>query len=363
MGDWVSSPQEVVLLRGVDEICAPRRVLLLSDERMEDHIASHGHPERPQRLQAIERKLLAAPIEGIIRGRPGPAPRHAVERVHGSAHIDHIESVRGKTTWLDGDTGVSPASTDAAWLAAGAAIEVVDALCDARADRAFAFVRPPGHHAESSRAMGFCFFNNIAIAARHAIAERGVERVLIVDWDVHHGNGTQHAFYGDDQILVFNAHRFPYYPGTGAVEQDGIGRGEGFNVNVPLPGGLGDGDYGAIFRDLLVPVAETFNPDLVLVSAGYDAHRDEPLADMMVSHEGFAAICAIVTGIADRCAGGRIGLCLEGGYDLDGLARSVHASIQVLSGASAEISSPATPRGEAAIGRVRDHHAHRWPVQ
>jgi acetoin utilization deacetylase AcuC-like enzyme len=254
--------------------------------------------------------------------------------VHDERYVKQIDAFTGQYQDLDPDTHLSAGSVPAAYLSAGSALQAVTAVVKGETKRAFALARPPGHHAEHDRAMGFCVFNNVAIAAEHARQELGCERVLIVDWDVHHGNGTQHLFEKRKDVLVFNAHQWPLYPDTGAVDEVGVGEGMGYTVNVPLPEGCGDGDYARVFRELLVPVAEAFRPDLVLVSAGFDAHRDDPLGGMLVTEEGFANLCAVMRGIADRCAGGRLAMILEGGYDLQGLSRSVRACTEVLSGAS-----------------------------
>jgi acetoin utilization deacetylase AcuC-like enzyme len=228
---------------------------------------------------------------------------------------------------------------------------------------AFALVRPPGHHAEAGQGMGFCLFNNVAIAAEHAIAERGCERVLIVDWDVHHGNGTQHSFDDREDVLFFSVHRHPFFPGTGTLRAVGRGAGEGRNLNVPLHRPMGDAEYVALFDELLVPVAEEFDPDLILVSAGFDAHANDPLGGMDVTEEGFAALCGTVRDIAGRCCDGRVALTLEGGYDLDGLARSVHACTEVLCGATPPGGFGAPDRAAVEVlSEVQALHRRWWPV-
>ncbi len=260
-------------------------VLLLTDPAMLAHDPGPGHPERPARLEAALAALRAQPVAGTDWRAPGPATREQVARVHDPMYVDAVDALRGQYAVLDGDTFTSPRTVEAAWLAAGAAIEAVEAVVRGEARRAFALVRPPGHHAERDHAMGFCFFNNIAIAAAHARESLGCERVLIVDWDVHHGNGTQHTFEERRDVLVFNTHQFPLYPGTGGAPETGRGEGDGFTVNVPLPRGSGDADYAAVYEQLLIPIAEAYRPDLVLVSAGFDAHRDDPLSDMAVTEE------------------------------------------------------------------------------
>jgi acetoin utilization deacetylase AcuC-like enzyme len=271
---------------------------------------------------------------------------------------------------LDADTLVSPASVDAAYLAAGAAVDAVDFVCGdppsaggaPMTRHAFALVRPPGHHAERDRAMGFCLFNNIAIAADHAIAECGCKRVLIVDWDVHHGNGTQHAFEDRRDLLVFNTHQQRLFPNTGDLHETGTGEGVGFTVNCPLPPGTSDATYQAIFEYVLTPIADAYKPDLVLVSAGFDAHGDDPLGGMRVTGNGFANLCAIVRGIADRHSRGRLALVLEGGYHLGALVQSVRACVEVLTGEPAPALDPSSIANSAMVEGLCQFHRRHWPV-
>ena len=293
---------------------------------------------------------------------PTAASREQIQRVHSSTHIDRVETLRGKRGALDGDTSLSENSVEAAYLAAGAAVDAVTAVTAGSAQHAFALVRPPGHHAEAQAAMGFCIFNNVAVAAEHALAECGCERVLIVDWDVHHGNGTQHSFWARRDVLFFSMHQFPFYPGTGDVDETGRDAGEGYNVNVPFPAGCDDGDYIAAARDLLVPMADSFAPDLVLVSAGFDAHRVDPLGGMNTTEEGFAAMTAIVRDIAAKHAQGRMVLTLEGGYDIGALGRSARACVDVLNGATAPALSLPPTRGLSAIKGTAGQHAKRWKL-
>lgn len=336
--------------------------LLLHDDAMIEHDPGRGHPERPDRLRAITEKLRARPIPGTHLVAPSPVPLEVVLRVHAPEYVQRVSAMRGKRASFDADTHTSPESVDAAFLAAGAAVEAVEAVLDGRARNAFAFVRPPGHHAEPGRAMGFCLLNNVAIAAEHALVRPEIERVLVVDWDVHHGNGTQAMFYGRRDVLVFSAHQFPFYPGTGALEEHGTDEGEGYTINVPLPAGCTNADYRRMLADLLVPAATRFRPDLVLVSAGFDAHRLDPLGGMNLTEEGFADMCATVKAIADEHAKGRLVLVLEGGYDLEGLSKSVHACIDVMAGAAAPGGSDApSPIGEPALRRAVEHYRQYWP--
>lgn len=335
--------------------------LLLADEAMLAHVQGAGHPECPERLRAIRERLELQPVAGVRWQRPRAATREEVLRVHSPEYVALVDRVRGLRVHLDPDVVTSAGTTDASYLAAGAAIEAVSAVVAGAARNAFALVRPPGHHAEAARAMGFCVLANAAIAAEHARAVLGCRRVLIVDWDVHHGNGTQHIFEARDDVLVFGTHQWPYYPGTGALSEVGRGAGEGYTVNVPLPTGMGDGDYAAIFDELLVPVAESFAPDLVVVSAGFDAHCEDPLGGMRVTEEGFAALCGVVRSVAERHAGGKLALVLEGGYDLEGLARSVHGCVQVLAGSTPPVVGGISSSGSRVLREAQAQHR-RWLV-
>jgi acetoin utilization deacetylase AcuC-like enzyme len=342
------------------------KVLLLFDEEMAHHDPGRGHPEKPERLRTLGR-LFEARLNGAKASsgfdlrRPSKATRQFVEAIHSSAYLDRLDELRYRSAVLDGDTATSAGSVDAAYLAAGAAIEAVEAVVSRTHRRAFAAVRPPGHHAEHDHAMGFCLLNNIAIAADYACRHKGMSRVLIVDWDVHHGNGTQHAFYTRKDVLVFNTHLFPFYPGTGSLDEVGRDPGAGHTVNVPMPSGMGDGDYVHAFREILWPIAEQFKPELVLVSAGFDAHHADPLGGMELTESGFAALCAQCCQIADRYADGRLAMILEGGYDLAALEASVAACLDVLEGAIPDDAPGPSPRGRLAIERARDFHRRYWP--
>lgn len=307
-------------------------VLVLTDPSMLEHRTGLGHPERPERLRALLDEIEARPVPGTRVVTPQPAEREDVLRVHSARHVERVDGQRGRQAWLDADTPVSEGSVDAAYLAAGAAIGGVRAVHDGAASAAFALVRPPGHHAERDAAMGFCLFHNLAVATRHAIDVLGYERVLTIDWDVHHGNGTQHIFEDDPRVLVFDVHQHPLYPGTGLAQERGRGAGEGFTINVPFPPGRSDADYATAFERVLVPAAERFAPQLVLVSAGFDAHEADPLGGQEVSDEGFAHLCQVVRDLARRHADGKVVLTLEGGYDVPALGRSVRRCLEVLAG-------------------------------
>lgn len=334
--------------------------LLIYDDRFLAHDPGRYHPESPSRLRAIAERL-AKRRWSAITAPPEPASDEMLLRVHEKALVDRIRALAGHSAQLDPDTTASPGSAEAALLAAGAATQAVRRVIAGEAKNAFALVRPPGHHAEADRAMGFCFFNNAAVAVAEAHA-MGLERVLCLDWDVHHGNGTQHSFYARRDLLYMSTHQFPFYPGTGALHEIGRGAGEGYTVNVPLEPGAGDADFAAIFADVLLPVAEAYRPELVIVSAGFDAHRADPLGNMQLSTEGYAALCGSMKSFADRICGGKLVLTLEGGYDLDALAESVEACVDVLTGATPPSVKPdASPRVAEVISNVGATLHPYWP--
>lgn len=327
---------------------------LLTDPAWLEHNAGPMHPESPGRLRAIGDVLSRAPVKGTTSGAPRPATRDELLRVHDATHVEQVISLRGKSAQLDGDTSMSPGSTNAAMLAAGAAAQLALDVVRGEVQNGFALVRPPGHHAEQAHAMGFCLFNNVAVAAGAAL-NAGTKRVLILDWDVHHGNGTQNTFWKRSDVLFCSSHQFPFYPGSGRATEIGEGEGRGYTINVPLPGGRNDADYGAVFHDVFLPAAQKFKPELILVSAGFDPHQADPLGGMDVSERGFAAMCSSLKKLAEETCGGKIMLVLEGGYDLDGLSQSVHACAEVLAGArSDEFPSGGTPRTAEAIAATHD---------
>ncbi len=292
-----------------------------------------GHPESPNRLRAIMQRLQQSGTAAqLTKIEPRKAEEEWITQVHSPnyvAALNHQAPTSGRVS-LDPDTSMSPGSLNAAYLAAGGALAAVDAIMNKQVVHVFCAVRPPGHHAETSRAMGFCLFNNVAIAARYIQKKYGLKRVLIVDWDVHHGNGTQHSFEDDPSILFFSTHQYPHYPGTGRATERGKGAGEGFTINIPMEAGEGDDEYHAIFLKALVPAADDFKPDFVLISAGFDAHKDDPLASMGLTEAGYADLTNIVAGIAKHHAQGRILSSLEGGYNLTALAASVDSHIKAL---------------------------------
>ena len=298
-----------------------------------EHDMGIGHPESPDRLLSICRQLeRSGTMARLLRIEPRRAEEEWLMQIHTPSYVEalnrHAPS-HGRVS-LDPDTSMSSGSLTAAYLAAGGALAGVDAIMAKQVDHVFCAVRPPGHHAEANRAMGFCLFNNVAIAARYVQRRYGLARVLIVDWDVHHGNGTQHSFEDDPSVLFFSTHQYPHYPGTGRATERGSGAGEGCTINVPMEAGEGDEEYRAVFHKALVPAADDFRPDFVIISAGFDAHQDDPLANMRLTEEGYADLTRIVAGIAGRHAQGRILSSLEGGYNLEALSMSVDSHLQAL---------------------------------
>lgn len=309
-----------------------------------------SYPEHPGRLTEVKAYLEEHPIPGVqFRYGAAPASYDQLARVHTTSYLDHLFSLEGQRAWLDRDTtAVSPESIRAATSAAGNAIAAVEAVVAGECDSAFALVRPPGHHAEPVRARGFCLLNNVAVAAAHAHAKLGCERILIIDWDAHHGNGTQDIFLADPDVLFFDTHcAAPFYPGSGHLEDVGDGLGEGYTINVPLPEATGDIAFEKVFRDILVPAADYFQPDLVLVSAGFDPHRND-LA-LNVTYDGFKVMTRLVRDIADKHCEGRLACVLEGGYNLTSLSRGVHAVLEVLAGGEVPaLKEPGVAEAEAA---------------
>lgn len=312
-----------------------------------------GHPENPERLQRVMETLRSeSMLEQLIALEPTPATADEVELVHSAAYRLHVQEVAARGGGhLDSDTYVNGRSYEAALLAAGGTSTAARAVIEGKVDNAFCLVRPPGHHATPNRGMGFCLFNNIAIAARIAQQQNNLERVMIVDFDVHHGNGTQDAFYEDPTVLYFSTHQYPYYPGTGHWRETGNLAGKGTTINVPLSAGVGDDGYAAVFRSLLWPAAERFRPQMILVSAGFDAHWSDPLAFMLLSLTGYARIVQDLCAMAQKLCGGRIVFVLEGGYHLDVLAYSVLNAFRVLLGED-KITDPIgpSPADEEPIG-------------
>jgi acetoin utilization deacetylase AcuC-like enzyme len=296
--------------------------------------------------------------QGGLTREPRPVTREELLRVHHAAYLDALADTAGRAVMLDADTYTSPESLEIAALAAGATVQAAEHAIET-GEPAFALVRPPGHHAEADRAMGFCLYNNAAVAAAAARA-RGLERVAIVDIDVHHGNGTQWMFYADPSVLYVSTHQFPFYPGTGAADEIGTGRGAGYTLNIPLEGGATDADYLLVYSALVLPVLEQFAPQLTVVSAGFDAHERDPLASMRVTTEGYGAIVAALASAASHS--GALALVTEGGYDLEALEACTEAALAAAQarGAWSHRAPAPAPRGERAMAAVRDAQGERW---
>ena len=299
------------------------------------HDTGGGHPESPVRLKAVVKRLEETGLmKRLTVVRPGP-PRSDlsdwIARVHSPGHLGRLERLQPETgiARIDADTLMSSESYRVAKLAVEGTLAAADGILSGRFANAFCAVRPPGHHAESDRAMGFCLLNNIAVAARYLQRQHNLSRAMIIDWDVHHGNGTQHIFEEDPTVFYFSVHQFPLYPGTGRADEHGRGAGEGYTLNCPLPPGQGDDEYISVFEKSLRPAVEAFRPDFILVSAGFDAHRDDPLANMRVTEEGFGEMTRMVKDWARLHCQGRVLSCLEGGYNLEALARSVERHLNV----------------------------------
>ena len=318
---------------------APSPLWLRHDAQREHDIP--GHPERPARIRALEAEMARANWFGWPRVEAPAASLEQLLAVHAERHVEGMRALCASGGGrIDADTAAVPGTWEAALRAAGGAVALVDALLGEGAPTGVSALRPPGHHAERGRAMGFCFFDNVAVAAQHARDAHGLERVLIFDWDVHHGNGTNDIFHADPGVLFASIHEYPLYPGTGPASDAGSGAGEGYTVNLPVPGGTGDAGYRSLAEHVICALIRAWEPQLVLLSAGFDAHRDDPLATCRVSEAGFAGMTASVRR-ACEAVGAPLGLVLEGGYDLGALSHSMAAVMGVLSGG--------TPREEAIV--------------
>jgi acetoin utilization deacetylase AcuC-like enzyme len=325
------------------------RLAVVDDPLLDEHRSLEPHPERPERLAAARRAVDAiAARTGRVNVPLRSATDEELGRVHTPRYLESLGRAAGSFVQWDEDTFSVPKSVEAARSAAGGAVELVDALLSKRAQRGVALLRPPGHHARPDGAMGFCLLNNVAVAAAHARA-RGVERVLVLDFDVHHGNGTQEMFYREPSVLFLSLHQFPFYPGSGATTETGSGDGRGFTLNVPLGPGAGDATYALAFERIVAPVVHEFSPGLVLLSAGFDAHRDDPLAQMSLSEEGYREMMRrLCAALPDETP---MGAMLEGGYDLGALQASLAATLEVICGLddAAEGSEASLARAEPAL--------------
>lgn len=305
---------------------------LLAEQYPEREPEAFSHPERPERVSVIRDRLLASSPPGLVWPAFEPADSAALRRVHTGDYIDFINSRNGRSGWLSVDTtAISPESVRAARLAAGAGIAAVDAVMDGGMRRAFCLVRPPGHHALPDRAMGFCLFNNVSVAAAHALAAHKCRRILIFDWDLHHGNGTQEIFYDSDSVLYIDTHCAPpFYPGTGLIEETGRGDGAGLTINVPMSAQSGNTAFLAALDRIVAPAAELYQPELILVSAGFDPHHLDQI--MTVDEAGFGQLAARIVQLADRHCDGRVVLMLEGGYHAEALAGGAEACVRAMAG-------------------------------
>lgn len=306
---------------------------IVKDNIFLEHITDDYHPENPGRLKSIYSMLSSIDNKGIEYIPPRMATHEEIALIHEPSYIESIAATIGKAQRrLDPDTVTSPMTYEASRMAVGGTLTLADKLMDAEISSGFALVRPPGHHAEHNRAMGFCIFNNIAIAARYLVQKHALKKVIIVDFDLHHGNGTQHSLYKDSSILYFSTHQYPYYPGTGYYDEVGDGEGKGYTVNVPLSYGMDDADYIYVFNNLLVPLTDIYKPDAVLVSAGFDTYYNDPLGGMGVTETGYATMARILLNIAKKHSKDKTLFALEGGYDVAGLASSVKAVIMEMRG-------------------------------
>jgi acetoin utilization deacetylase AcuC-like enzyme len=333
---------------------------IVIDPRFQAHDTGPGHPERPERLGVLQAVLEARP--DVVRIDARPAALEELALAHDEAHIAAVARTAGCSRLaFDADTPVSAASFDTARLASGAVLALLDEVVAGRLRNGFAFVRPPGHHAERQRPMGFCLFNNVAVGAAYLRARHGLERVMVIDWDVHHGNGTQHTFAGQPGVLFVSAHRWPFYPGTGALDEVGEREGRGFTVNLPFPGGYGDAEYRDAFARVVAPLVQEYAPQVVLISAGFDAHARDPLGGMRVTAPGFAALARAVLDAAEQVCDGRVVAVLEGGYDLHALRDSSLAVLDQLCGHALPpaVHGPASQAGPL-IDAVRRLHGGQW---
>lgn len=344
---------------------APKRLLFVDDPRFERHVCEHPHPEAPDRLKAI-REGLVVPLRdaGALRIEPRPATSAELLPVHSETYLDTLRAAlaQGTAGYLDPDTFFSPGSADAAFLAAGSAAELGAQLARSHNTAAVLAARPPGHHATRTRAMGFCLINNVAVAAAAALAS-GLQRVAILDWDVHHGNGTQAIFEADSRVLYLSLHQWPLYPGTGRSEEIGREKGLGYTVNLPLPQGSDGADYRAALAQVVFPILHQFRPELVLISAGFDAHVADPLGGMNLRDHDFGALTTAIIKESSAVGCERLGFVLEGGYDLSALEHSGHAMAEALLGAERQLDAD-TPKARAqqAIDRTRFALARHWKL-
>ncbi|MCH8028899.1 MAG: histone deacetylase [Candidatus Dadabacteria bacterium] len=341
-----------------------KKVGIVLDKLYVDHNNGPGHPECPERLLVMIDALKENDLlDKLVRIEPRDATEKEITLVHQPIHYRRMKATKGKPrVFLDSDTSTCPISFDAALRAAGGMVTAVDAVMAGDIDIGFPLVRPPGHHAETDRAMGFCLFNNVAVGAAHAVKNHDLDRILIVDWDLHHGNGTEHMFNNRRDILYFSTHQHPYYPGTGAFTDVGFDRGAGYTINVPLTPIMGDAEYMKIFNEILTPVIEQYEPEMILVSVGFDTYENDPLGGMNVTPSGFAQQTRFLKEKAQQYCDGRIVYVLEGGYDLDGLWLSTKSVFEEL----LELNTTdygdldAETKADGIIGRVEKTLSDYW---
>lgn len=335
---------------------------IVIDERYAAHNTGYGHPECPERIYALLEMLKEYHSPGLVRIDPRPATPDELALNHDAHLIAQVAATAGQDfSAFDADTPTSRQSYETALLAAGGLVALVDAIMEGAVQNGFALVRPPGHHAEYDRAMGFCLFNNVAIAARVLKARYGLDRVLIMDWDLHHGNGTQHSFYDDPSVLYVSTHQYPFYPGTGAANELGRGAGTGFTVNIPMRAGSGDPEFVEAFTHVVVPIARQFRPQFVLISAGFDCHRRDPLGGLMATEEGIALMTRMLLECALESADGRLAAVLEGGYDLKAVHDSVARVLDGLGGAGLDAPLPSVAAGPT-VERIREVQGPYWDL-
>lgn len=336
---------------------------IVKDWRYRNHDMGAFHPESPQRIEAVYKMVeeeINFPFETV---EPRAAEEEEILWVHSPSHLETLKNTAGKSrTVLDPDTSTSPLSYETGKLASGGVLSALDAIMEGKIQNGFALIRPPGHHAEKSRVMGFCLFNNIAIGTEYILRKHGIKRVLIVDWDLHHGNGTQSAFFRRNDVLFFSTHQFPHYPGTGHWSETGEGKGKGFTVNVPLSSGKKDADYLFIYESLLQPIVMQFKPGFILVSAGFDIYEGDPLGGMNITADGFAALSSKLMELAASVSQNKILFVLEGGYNLQGLREGVREVLHQLAGQKRkpEILPRPSSETEKELGPVFEIQKNFW---